>query len=226
MEHLNGTDPEVERLERQVERGSLFTHTALSNNADRINEAEAFLFGLIDLLIDRGVITQEDVTEKTEAVRQEMVERGETLGPGVVMRVDNENRKGFIPVNCDERIHICQAVCCKLSFPLNAEEIESGELKWDLGKPYHIRHETDGYCTHQNRETRGCGVYDHRPSVCKGYSCAKDDRIWSDFDNMILNEEWISQNLRQDRPRLARIAMVRVEDITNRPPDAAEVEAE
>jgi Fe-S-cluster containining protein len=212
----------VDRLERQVERGSLFTHTALSNNADRINEAEAFLYGLIDLLLDKGLVTQEEISSKTEAVRQEMIERGETIGPGVALRIDGEKPADFVPVNCEERLHICHAVCCKLSFPLSGPEVESGGLKWDLGRPYYIRHEADGYCTHQNRGTGGCSVYDHRPGVCRGYSCAHDERIWKDFDQMILNDEWIDENLGANRPHLARVAMVRLDEITHHPPDVSD----
>jgi hypothetical protein len=38
--------------------------------------------------------------------------------------------------------------------------------------------------------------------VCRGYSCAKDERIWKDFDNMILNEEWIEANLNAGEPKM------------------------
>ncbi len=208
----------LDQLERQVERGQLFTHTALSNNAERIIEMETFVYGLIDLLVEKGLATAEEISDKAQAVHQEMVQKGETLGPGIVMRLENPDtpREDFVPVNCAERIHICQAICCKLSFALTAPEIESGHVKWDLGRPYAIRHEPDGYCTHQNRETRGCGVYDHRPGICRRYSCANDERIWSNFDAMELNTAWINDQLgADDRPKLARIAMIRLEDITN-----------
>ena len=38
-------------------------------------------------------------------------------------------------------------------------------------------------------------VYTDRPGVCRRYSCANDTRIWKDFDNMVLNEDWIRGNL-------------------------------
>ncbi len=41
---------EPEELERQVERGSLFTHTALTEYAVRANETEAIVNGLVDYL--------------------------------------------------------------------------------------------------------------------------------------------------------------------------------
>jgi Fe-S-cluster containining protein len=206
---------DLKRLERQIERGGLFTHSALSSSADRINDAEAFLYGLVDLLIEKGLLTSDELAEKAQAVRQEMQEKGQTVGPGVALRVDNPDdaRNQFKPVNCAERLHICKAACCKLGFPLSAAEVEGGNVKWDLGQPYYIRHEADGYCSHIERETLGCGIYENRPGVCRAYSCANDERIWLDFDNMILNEKWINEHTGGDQPRLARASMIRIEDI-------------
>ena len=212
----NGTVEDLlKRLERQLERGGLFTHTALSSNAERIHETEAFLYGLIDILIAQGLLTTEDLAEKAQAIRQEMQEKGQSIGPGVALRIDDPDAEetAYIPVNCEERLHICEAVCCRLGFPLSTGEVEDGHIRWDLGQPYYIRHEEDGYCTHNDRETHGCAIYQDRPQVCRKYSCANDERIWTDFDNMVLNEAWISANLGDDRPRLARASMIRVEDI-------------
>jgi Fe-S-cluster containining protein len=204
----------LKRLERQLERGGLFTHTALSNNADRLNDAEAFLYGLVDLLIEKGLLTPDELSAKAQAVRQELQEKGQAVGPGVALRVDNPQANGApAQVNCAARLHICQAVCCKLGFALSAEEVESGLVKWDLGQPYFIRHEADGHCSHIDRETHQCGIYDNRPGVCRGYSCRNDERVWTDFDNMILNDAWINEHLADSSPRLARASMIRIEDI-------------
>jgi hypothetical protein len=32
----------------------------------------------------------------------------------------------FVPVNCAERMHVCQAICCRLHFALSAVEVEAG----------------------------------------------------------------------------------------------------
>jgi hypothetical protein len=44
-------------------------------------------------------------------------------------------------------------------------------------------------------------VYADRPGVCRHYSCANDERIWKDFENMELNHEWLDANL-GDAPRI------------------------
>jgi Fe-S-cluster containining protein len=115
--------------------------------------------------------------------------------PGIAFRVDPDDPAPPVAVNCDERMHICHAVCCKLNFALTPEEVDAGTVKWDLGFPYMIRHGANGYCSHNDTATGRCTNYANRPGVCHRYSCAHDPRIWKDFDAMILNEDWIRANL-------------------------------
>ena len=203
------TEPtNLNALEDQVLRGSLFTHTAIGNQANRINEAESFVFGLIDVLIEKGTIKEDEIKEATAKIREEMLEKGEIAHAGVQLRIDGKKDKEFTPVNCEERMHICNAICCKLNFPLSAEEVEKGNVKWDLGQPYHIRHKKSGFCVHLDEKKGCCSVYNDRPKVCSKYSCATDKRIWKDFDNMVLNTEWIENNLRERKMVLQRATMV------------------
>ena len=184
-------DDPLQRLERQVERASFHTHTAIGQNAMRLGDVEDFVFGLIDVLLAKKLVTSEEVEAAVAKVKSEMAKKNDYPSANVAMRVDPESEAPFVPVNCAERMHICNAICCKLNFALSQGEIESGKVKWDLGQPYYIRHETDGFCTHNNRQTGGCGIYADRPRICRTYSCAHDDRIWNDFENMELNHEWL-----------------------------------
>ena len=185
-----------ENLHRQLERGALFTHSALNNLSARINESDSFLYAIIDLMVRKGILTTEEIETFVQQVRQESVEKQETAHPDLSIRVDGEGGDDYTPVNCEERWPVCKAVCCKLDFALNANEIEEGHVRWDMGRPYFIRHEENGFCTHLNLKTKCCGVYGHRPGVCKKYSCAKDTRIWKDFEKMELNQEWLDANLK------------------------------
>ena len=195
-------------LERQTEKASLFTHTVLTEQIIRQNENDAFLFGLIDYLTQKGIVMPDELQKTIAIVKEEVIEKKEYARLGVAIRVDREADKTvFTPVNCEERMPICKAVCCKLSFALSVEEIEAGELKWELGKPYHIRHQANGYCCHINNENKHCSMYDKRPSVCRKYSCANDTRIWTDFDNMILNQEWIDAHLSEEKLQLIGVYM-------------------
>ena len=199
---------QVGQLEEQVERGNLFTHSALSRQSARINEIESFLYAMIDVFTQKGIAAPDELSEAVRKVREEMLEKGESSYPGITLSVDTPQDNEFIPVNCEERMHICKAVCCKLDFALNAAEIESGKIKWDLGRPYFIRRESGScHCSHIDPATLKCNVYDHRPSVCKKYSCAGDKRIWKDFDKMELNQEWIDENIKERKMRFSGAPM-------------------
>lgn len=195
-------------LERQVERSGFFAHSSLSRQAERINEIEFFLYGLIDTLIMKGLVDKEAFEETVRKVKDEVIQKQEYLHAGVAVGTDEPEAKVFTPVNCEERMHICQAVCCKLNFALSVEEIESGKIRWDLGQPYFIRQNQNGYCCHVDGESKGCTIYNDRPGVCRKYSCANDARIWKDFEKMELNSEWIEENLREKRVHLQAIYMM------------------
>lgn len=180
-------------LENQMIRGQINTHQTLSDMSERINDLEAFVFGINDAIIEKNVISSKYLFKKIEQVRKNMMDSGEMASAGIALRKDT-NIPEENTVNCAERMHICKAICCKLNFPLNAEEVESGIVKWDLGRPYYIRHDAGGFCCHKGASGQ-CGVYNNRPVVCRTYSCKDDERIWKDFDNMVINEEWINQNL-------------------------------
>lgn len=200
----------VDELQRQVERGSLFTHTALGQSALRVSELQAFLHGLTDVLLAKGVVGSDELAASIECVRAELQQRGESAGTGAVVRVDPETT-GPPPsarVDCASRLHICHAACCRLDFALSVDEVEGGRVKWDLGRPYFIRHGADGGCTHLDAGTCGCSAYADRPRVCRSYDCTHDTRIWKDFDRMVLNDEWIAEHLGpQPGPRARQVLM-------------------
>jgi Fe-S-cluster containining protein len=199
-------------LERQVERGSLFTHTVVSQNARRLREVESHLYGLMDVLLQKALISVPEAKAAVEHARRELDATDQVLVPGLALRMDDpaDTEGAPVTVDCAARMHVCHAVCCRLDFALTAEEVESGAVKWDLGQPYVIRHDAGGFCVHNDRATGGCGVYEHRPVVCRRYSCAGDTRIWKDFEAMVLNDEWLAENLasgQRSRPRLISASM-------------------
>ncbi|MCB9235287.1 MAG: YkgJ family cysteine cluster protein [Bacteroidia bacterium] len=209
----NENAEEVARLSRQAERGQLFTHTELSQHASRINEVEAFLYGMIELMVKKGQIVPEELQQAVGDIRREIRSKEEEVRPNLALRFDPPDEQPAPAVNCAERLHICKAACCKLDFALSREEVEGGKVKWDLGRPYYIRHENSGYCSHVREGDCGCKVYADRPQVCRKYTCYKDSRIWKDFEKMELNAEWLEANLQGTRPRMteARMSKVAVE---------------
>lgn len=171
-----------------MERASLYTHTAFGESLARLNEDQSFLFGLIDVLLAKGYITENELTSAVEKVRAELAQRSEQLVLGTIVRVDTENDsvQKVVEVDCNQRMHICKAVCCRLDFALTVPEIESGRIQWDLGRPYFIRNNANGCCIHNESESGSCNIYSNLPGVCKRYSCADDKRIWKNFEQMEL----------------------------------------
>jgi len=187
----------VDELDRMVERGSLFTHASFDRIAARSTRIERELHDLADTLRAKGVL---DPEEPTPAAGEDGGRRPAEVPEGVpwptiALRGEGQRPDPTREVNCAERMHVCHAVCCKLHFALTAGEVDAGQVRFDLGWPYMIRHDQDGYCTHNDRATGFCGVYADRPGICRKYSCAGDGRIWSDFDAMELNQEWLDANL-------------------------------
>jgi Fe-S-cluster containining protein len=190
----------LRELEEQVERGSLFAHAVLTEQAQRFNDVDALANGLADLLVRLGVVEAQELVAAVEETRGQLAAAGQHASVDVAIRSDGSAPE--VPagaIDCEARIPYCKAVCCRLRFALTVEEIEHGPVKWDLGRPYFNRHGPDGYCHCFDGSTHGCTVYDERPLPCRQYSCAGDPRIWTDFENMVINHEWIDAHLGAER---------------------------
>jgi Fe-S-cluster containining protein len=192
----------IKEIERQLERLGFFSQNGLTNLTKRVNELEAALSGLISTLILGANIDEVKLREVTALVRKSMAENGEQHQLAIYMNSPDapEEVADALPmVNCEERLHVCKAVCCKFKFALEPAEIEGGIVKWDLGIPYQIRQRKDGYCTHMNNEKSCCSIYYDRPNVCRKFNCAYDERIWKDYEKMELNHVWIAENIQEQK---------------------------
>jgi Putative zinc- or iron-chelating domain len=201
----------LDGLERQLERGGVRTQTLFNRTFERLSEVEAMLLGLIDVLLARKVVTEAEIEPAVRRIEEQVAARGEEPVEAVGLRMDDAAAaaRPEAVVDCAARMHVCHAVCCKLAVKLDAAEVESGRLRWDLGRPYYLRKEADGRCTHQDRATGGCGVYADRPKPCRQYSCANDGRIWKDFDRMILNDEWLATHFKSNEPQFITVQPLR-----------------
>ncbi|MDQ4149141.1 MAG: YkgJ family cysteine cluster protein [Actinomycetota bacterium] len=138
---------------------------------------------------------------------------GESTAPhwdGVRYRIDPPGPAPSVDINCEERLHLCKAACCKLNFALTPAEVRSGKVKWDKQFPYLIAHSPNGYCAHADEKLR-CTIYEDRPSLCRRYDCRRDTRIWKDFERMIPNEEWIRENTSNEHRVILRTAIPSME---------------
>jgi hypothetical protein len=81
-----------------------------------------------------------------------------------------------------------------LPFALSKQDVQEGIVKWDLGQPYINARDEQGYCAHLEEGACHCTVYAHRPIPCRGYDCRKDERIWLDFENHVVNPRVTDQD--------------------------------
>lgn len=177
-------------LRQEVAEGLFYTHFRLSQAANKTLEGSAFLYGLIELLSEKGLISVEELDERKKIVAERLIAQFKEKGLGVMLQDDVEDKYSFqgeAHIDCENRVEFCHAACCRLRFALSKQDVHEGVIKWDLGKPYLIAQNKDGYCTHFERGTCRCTVREQRPVPCRGYDCRNDKRIWADFENKIVN---------------------------------------
>jgi Fe-S-cluster containining protein len=166
-------------------------HHQLGANTGKALETASFLYALIELLIQKGLLTEGELNEKKVAVAKRLVDKFRELGMGAVFQDPEHDKYTLaekeVQIDCENRLPLCKAACCQLNFALSRQDIEEGIVKWDLGRPYMIAHDADGYCRHLDRQACRCTVYANRPVPCRAYDCRKDQRIWADFEQRIIN---------------------------------------
>lgn len=182
----------VEDLREEVAQGFLYAHSRANSNTNKLLEVTSFSYALIELLSERGLITVEELDKRKEEVNNRLAERFADNGMGVALTAEERgagDKISDVEIDCENRLHLCQAACCRLRFALTVRDVEKGQIKWNLAQPYMIRQGADGYCHHFDREDQHCGIYEERPFVCRAYDCRKDQRIWQDFDQRMINPE-------------------------------------
>ena len=190
----------LEDLRKEVAGGLLYTHARLSEGTKTSLETASFLYGLIELLREKGLLSIEELDERMREVAGRLKKKNSEKGVGVLLQESECEKYGFkdvAEVACKERIHLCRATCCRLPFALSKQDIREGVLHWDLGEPYMIAQEKNGYCTHLEKDRWSCSVREHRPVPCRAYDCRQDGKIWLDFDGGIVNPDI----LKEDWPR-------------------------
>jgi Fe-S-cluster containining protein len=183
---------QLEKLRNDVAAGLMYAHGRENANTSKVLEVASFSYALIELLMERGVISVEELDERKKQVGQRLTEKFAEKGMGVALTNDEQDKyayEGSVEIDCENRLALCRGACCRLSFALTVQDLEEGRVKWDLGRPYMIRHDEDGYCHHVERASKRCGIYENRPVVCRAYDCRKDKRIWEDFENRTVSPD-------------------------------------
>lgn len=179
-------------LRREITEGLLYTHSRLNATVKKALEVASFLYALVELLSEKGLIDIEELDERKRVVGKRLAEQFCKNGNGVVLQDPEYDKYIFqdgVEIDCQNRVHLCKAVCCRLPFALSKQDIREGIVHWDLGQPYLIAHNGNGSCCHLDCDALVCTVWEHRPVPCRGFDCRNDKRIWLDFEDMTINPD-------------------------------------
>jgi hypothetical protein len=182
----------MENLRQELTQGLLYTHSRLNANTTKTLETASFLYALVELLTEKGIISIEELDERKRIVGQRLAEQFKRDGNGVMLQDPEYDKYHFdqqVTFDCGDRVALCHAACCRLPFALSKQDIREGVVYWDFGQPYLIAHDGDGTCAHLDPETLHCTVWAQRPVPCRGFDCRNSQRIWLDFEHKIINPE-------------------------------------
>ena len=158
---------------------------ATETRLDSTERSDAQLWAAIGVLLDvcqhHGV-----TTEGHRALIAKLRERTPVGKPKIRLAVfDDKYETRNSEIDCESRLHLCQARCCSFAVELSRQDLEERTLEWDIDEPYVLARADDGYCAYLERTTGGCTAYDHRPSTCRRYNCRRDSRVWLDFEKRV-----------------------------------------
>lgn len=161
---------------------------AVTNGRD----TAALVYGLAEVLISKGIIDLDELTAFQREAKERQSERLSEQGMTVCLTDNAPDKYAMdeqaVEIDCADRLPLCRAACCRFRFALTQQDLEERVVQWSLSEPYLNRQTADGYCAHLDGEL-GCGIYHHRPAVCRSYDCRADQRIWQDFAGRIPNPE-------------------------------------
>ncbi|MCP4599003.1 MAG: YkgJ family cysteine cluster protein [Proteobacteria bacterium] len=159
-------------------------------NLGTTNDMSILLDSIVEILIAKGIVSYHELEKtKKRAYKARRAEIEEQPKIYLSNAPDNHNEGERVAVDCESRYAQCKGSCCKLWFSLSRQDLDEGVVKWKYSQPYAIAQNEEGYCVHQDEKDHKCTVYEHRPYICRTYSCRDDKRIWLDFDKRIINPE-------------------------------------
>lgn len=184
-------DSSLEKIRSEVAGGLRYTHTRANANTGNLLEIASFAYAAIELLTEKGLLDITELDERKRAVAGRLVKKFINEGMGLTYQEKEQDKYQFeaAQIDCEARLPLCKAACCKMGFALSKQDVEEGIVKWNFTRPYLIERGEDGYCVHMNRDRLNCTIHSHRPVPCRGYDCRADKRIWADFEAKIVSPE-------------------------------------
>ncbi len=136
-------------------------------NTNKTLEAASCLYALIELLNEKGLISIEELDERKKQVAERMVKKFAESGIRLMYQDPEYDKYTFehkTQIDCQNRLPICKAICCKFPYALSRQDVDEGLIRWEFGRPCLIAHGADGYCV--QFRSQDVPVYSLRPSPC------------------------------------------------------------
>lgn len=173
-------------IRNDLDDGLRFVHVLNMQVKHDLFQAATQLSAALEELVAQGKIDPVAFEARRARIRAREEERQKQQAHVTISDLVDKYAMTDLPrIDCAALIPLCRGRCCKLSFPLSFQDLDEGVVQWDYARPYHIRRRDDEYCVHNDPATRGCTVYEQRPSTCRTFDCRNDKRIWIDFEKKI-----------------------------------------
>jgi len=179
-------DVRLEALEASLAAGLRFSNDLGATTRRGLRDQQSLLYAVVELLMARGVVHLHEIEARRQEIAQSLEEAHAGQKLYLVDAPDKYAVRDAPVIDCDARLELCRASCCRLWFSLSPQDLDERVVKWDYTRPYAIAQAPDGRCLHQDPAMR-CGIYANRPHVCRTYDCRNDQRIWIDFERRIPN---------------------------------------
>lgn len=171
-------------------------HLAIAELREDLHALAAQVVALTEVVGEAGgssqmvVTLEERVATRTDELRRELAVADERSPDRLMLGAAADkyavSAEGGPP--CLELLPICGARCCSFEIPLSTQDLDEGLLRWDYARPYALAKRDgaepgapgDGLCVHNSGGA--CGVYEHRPAICRSYDCRDDRRVWIDYE--------------------------------------------
>lgn len=186
----NPPGPGLDPADAALRQGLRRCHIQDAVLSRQTHDLSVDVIALTRLLVSKGLIAPEELEGLKPAAHEQVIaDRARTFTGPVLYPTPEGTGNAPIPavlVDCAQRYTACRAACCTLyDVYLTEAEVRGGRYRWDLERPYRLERRADGSCTYLDAATRQCSIWETRPTVCRGYSCASDPNIWVDFERRV-----------------------------------------
>ena len=109
--------------------GMVFIHNRIHENTKKSLEAASFLYALIELLNEKGLLSIAELDGRQKQVAERLVKGFLNSGNGLMHQnseYDKYQTEHEAQIDCQNCSHICKAICCKLPFALSKQDVEEG----------------------------------------------------------------------------------------------------